>query len=152
MNLKQQIQKDMLAAVKSRDDITRSTLRMLLAAIGTKEIELGKKDEGLDDMQAGEIVLKEIKKRQDAAQQYDDGGRPELASQERAEIEILIVYAPEKLPEQELRAIISAAIEKTGATGSQDTGSVMKEVMPTVQGRADGGAVQKLVQEYLSGS
>jgi uncharacterized protein len=150
VSLKHTIQQDMLDATKQQDEVTRSTLRLLLAEINGKEIELKKKEEGLSDEQIGAVVLKEIKKRVDAAQQYRQGDREQLAAAEEQEAEILKRYAPQQLSEEAVAKLVEEAVVTTGASGPADIGAVMKEVMAQAHGQADGATVSELVKKRLT--
>lgn len=149
-SLKHTIQQDMLDALKQQDEETRSTLRLLLSEINSKEIELGKKEEGLKDEQIGHIVQREIKKRAEAAQQYRQGNRNELAEAEERESKILQSYAPQQLSEEELEKLVEKALITTKASGPADIGAVMKEVMAKAHGKADGAALSALVKKHLA--
>jgi len=148
-NLKAQIQKEMTDAFKAGDSLTKSTLSMLLASIQNKEIEKGKDTElSNDDIIA--IIGTEVKKRKDAAQQYKDGGRPELAQKEKDEISVLEKYLPEQMSEEEVTTVISRVIEEMKAEGMGQMGQVMNEVMKELKGKADGSLVNRIVKEKLS--
>ena len=150
--LKQTIQKDLFQAVKEGDEIIRSTLRMLLAAILNREKEKKYKtsEEELTNEEIIEIVFSEIKKRKEAIVEFEKGKRIDLAEKEKKEMEVLQKYLPEQLSEQELKKIVKEAIEKVGAKEIKDIGKVMVEIMPKVKGRADGGTVSKIVKELLT--
>lgn len=164
MALKEQIQKDLIEAMKSKDELTSSVLRMLLAAVLNKEKEkrykLGKekpdlkeedleKESQLTDEEITEVFLAEVKKRKEAAVDYEKGDRKELAEKEKKEAEILQKYLPEQLSEEEVKKLVKVAIEKTGATSPKEMGKVMAELMPHVKGKADGGLISKLVKDLL---
>ena len=163
--LKQNIQKDSIEALKSKDQFKTGVLRMLLASVATKEKEkrykISKekpdateeiliKESELTDEQIVETISSEIKKRKDAIALYLQGNRPELADKETKEIEILKKYLPEQLSEEELRKLVAESITKTGAAEIRDTGKIMADLMPKVKGRADGGEISKIVKELLS--
>jgi len=153
--LKQQIQAATTEAMKSKDSFVVGTLRMLLAAVLTKEKDKKYKEkiEGevqLTDEQILEVISSEIKKRKDAITLYEQGKRPELAEREAKEIEILIKYLPEQLSEEELKKLVAESIEKTGAKEMKDMGKVMADLNPKIKGKADGGQVSKIVKELLS--
>jgi uncharacterized protein len=150
MKLKEQLQQDLQEAMRDGDERSRLVLRLLLAEINGKEIELKKKEEGLSDEQIGAVVLKEIKKRADAAQQYRQGNREELAAAEEQEAEILKRYAPQQLSEEAVAKLVEEAVATTGASGPADIGAVMKEVMARAHGQADGAAVSELVKKHLT--
>lgn len=149
MNLKNKISDDLKNALKSGDNIKRDTLRMLDAAIKNSEIEKKKREEGLNDAEVQEIVARLVKQRKDSVEQYEKGGRQDLADKEKKEIEILLVYLPQQLNEEEIRKIIKEVIEKTGAASASDTGKVMGTAMEKLKGKADGQRVKKMVEEEL---
>lgn len=164
-NIKQIIQDDLTEAVKKSEEITRSVLRMLLAEILSKEKEkrykaskekpdlneekLAEKS-ALTDEEIIEAVFSEVKKRKEAIEGFEKGKREDLAKKEKAEFEILQVYLPEQLPEEEIRKLTKETIEKVGAEGIKDIGKVMGEIMPKVKGKADGSMVSRIVKELLS--
>ena len=153
--LKQNIKNDSTEALKSGDQFKLGVLRMLLSALASKEKEIRfkenlEKEPELTDEQVIETVSSEIKKRKDAIVLYVQGNRPELADNEKKEIEVLIKYLPEQLSEEELKKLVFEAITKTGATEIKDTGKIMQDLMPKVKGKADGGEVSKIVKELLS--
>jgi uncharacterized protein len=153
--LKQRIREDLNSAVKQNDEVKRSTLRLLLAAISNREIDKKYKEkiEGeaeLTEEEVLEAISSEAKKRKEAAFEFNKGGRKELADKELRELEVLQDYLPAQLPEKEVRKLVEAAVKKTGASSLKDIGKVMAELMPKVKGRADGGLVSKIVKELLS--
>ncbi len=148
-NLKEKIQQEMKEAFKAGDTLTRSALVMLIAAIKNKEIEKGKdKELSNDDIIA--IIGTEVKKRKDAAEQYEKGNRPELAQKERDEVSVLEKYLPEQMSEEEVAMEVSKIIEETGAEAMSEMGKVMNEVMKKLKGKADGSLVNRIVKEKLS--
>jgi len=138
--------------MKARDSLRSSTLRMLLTAITNAEVS-GKRARELDDQQVVDVLSTEVKKRREAATAYDDAGRRELADKERAEAEVITDYLPEQLSEEEVSAIVTAAVESTGSAGEgmKAMGKVMGVVQPQVKGRADGAAVAAEVKRQLAG-
>jgi len=153
--LKQKIQNESVEALKSGDQFLVGTLRMLLAAVTTKEKDKKFKeklegDAELKDEEIIDVISSEIKKRKDAAVLYEKGGRQELADKEKKEIEILKKYLPEQLSQEELRKLIIESIAKTGAKEIKDMGKVMADLNPKTKGRADGGEVSKIIKEFLS--
>jgi uncharacterized protein YqeY len=150
MGLKEQLHDDLTAAMKSRDELRAATLRMALTAITTEEVA-GKKARQLSDDEVVTVLTREAKKRREAAEAFDGAGRGELAARERAEGEVLATYLPAQLTDDELVALVSAAIADTGASGPQAMGQVMKAVQPTVAGRAEGGRVAAEVRRQLAG-
>jgi uncharacterized protein YqeY len=150
--LKEKIEQDINEAMKAKDEITLAVLRMLKAAITNEEIAVRTKEGKTRELKEEEIqmlVEREIKKRKEAVELYEKGGRPDKAQQEFAEAEILKKYLPEQLPEEEVREIIKRAIAEVGAQGLQDMGRVMGEVMGKIKGRAPGEMVSKIVKEEL---
>jgi uncharacterized protein len=149
--LKDRLQADLTAAMKARDEVTTATLRMLLTAVGTEEVA-GKAARQLSDDEVLTVVAREAKKRREAATAFADGGRPDRAERELAEERVLAGYLPAQLSDDELAALVRAAVERTGATGPKDMGAVMRAVVPQVAGRADGGRVSAAVRAALQGA
>jgi len=137
--LKARLQADLNTAMKARDELTTATLRMALTAVTTEEVA-GKQARELSDDEVLKILAREGKKRREAAEAFDGGGRPELAERERAEGGVIEQYLPKQLDDDELRELVAAAISESGASGPQGMGAVMKVVTPKVAGRAEGGA------------
>ncbi|HXR41631.1 MAG TPA: GatB/YqeY domain-containing protein, partial [Acidothermaceae bacterium] len=127
-----------------------ATLRMVLAAVTTEEVA-GKQARELSDDEVLKILAREGKKRREAAEAFDGGGRPELAERERAEGGVIEQYLPKQLDDDELRELVAAAISESGASGPQGMGAVMKVVTPKVAGRAEGGRVAAEVKRQLAG-
>ncbi len=147
MAIKEQLEADLKSAMREKDAVRTSVVRMLKSAIKYKEIELIK---ALDDAGVQAVIASEIKKRRDSVEQYRQGHREYLASQEEAEIAILQGYLPAQLSTEELTRIVDAAIARAGAQGPRDMGKVMKEVLPEVQGKAEGKVVSELVKARLA--
>ncbi|QBI21347.1 GatB/YqeY domain-containing protein [Egibacter rhizosphaerae] len=148
MATSEQIEGDLKAAMKARDTETVQTLRSVLAAIKNLRAEAGHGADVTED-EITTLVEKEAKRRQEAAEAYEQGDRPELAEKERRELAILERYLPEQLSEDELRAIVDETIAEVGASGTGDLGEVMQAVMPRVKGQADGKQVNAMVRERL---
>ena len=153
--LKQEIQNAVIQALKSGDQMSSGTLRMLLASVLTKEKEKKFKEKleeeaVLSDDEIISIIISEIKKRRDSIVLYEKGNRPELAAKEKKEIEILQKYLPEQISEDELRKIIAESVLKTGAKEMKDMGKIMADLMPKVKGKADNSEISKIVKELLS--
>jgi uncharacterized protein YqeY len=144
--LKQQITDEMKVAMKAKQKLRLGTIRMLMAAIKQREVD---ERIELDDAQVLAIIDKMVKQRRDAAKQYTDADRQDLADTEKAEIEVLQDFLPTPLTEAEITSLIEAAIAETGAAGMRDMGKVMGLVKPQVQGRADVGLVSGLVKQKL---
>lgn len=149
--LKAQLQGDLTSAMKSRDALTASTLRMALTAVTNEEVS-GKQARELSDDEVLTVLGREAKKRRESAEAYDAAGRPELAAKEREELGVLQGYLPEGLSQDQVQAIIDAAVAQAGQdglTGPAAMGAVMKLVQPQVKGRADGAAVAASVKAAL---
>jgi uncharacterized protein YqeY len=149
MALKEQLRSDMVAAMKSKDALRLSTLRMVLSAITNEEVA-GKAARELSDDEVIKVVAREAKKRREAAEAFDGAGRQELADRERAEGAVLDDYLPAQLGDDELAAIVTAAIASSGAAGPQAMGQVMKVAQPLVAGRAEGGRIAAEVRRQLA--
>lgn len=145
-NLKAQIQEDMKAAMRAKDKATLDTVRLIMAAIKQKEVD---ERIELDDAMVTAILDKMIKQRRDSITQYEQGGRPELAAKEQAEIEVLQRYMPQPLSAAEIADLISQAISDTGASAIADMGKVMAQLKPALQGRADMSQVSQQVRQQL---
>ena len=145
--LKDQLNAAVKDAMRAKDKARLGTLRMATAAI--KQVEVDERIE-LDDARVLALLDKQIKQRKDAARQYRDANRADLAEVEEAEIAVLQEFLPSPLTEAEIDALIDNAIAQTGAAGMQDMGKVMGELKPRLQGRADIGAVSGKVKQRLN--
>lgn len=143
------LQEDIKAAMIARDEEKLSTLRMLKSAIQYDEINKGL-DYKATDEDILDVIAKEIKKRREAIDLYEKGGRPELAEKEKKELEMLQTYLPEQMDEEEVKKLVDEAVTSTGATGMQDMGKVMGVLMPQVKGKAEAGMVSNLVRTRLN--
>ncbi|MBD0746181.1 GatB/YqeY domain-containing protein [Streptomyces sp. CBMA152] len=151
--LKATLKDDLTTAMKARDELRSSTLRLTLTAIAKEEVA-GKTARELSDEEVLKVIAKEAKKRREAADAFEQGGRAESAAKERAEGEILDAYLPKQLSDDELGAIVAEAVAEAkagGAEGPRAMGAVMKIVNPKVSGRADGGRVSAIVKRLLAG-
>lgn len=146
MSLKEQIPNDIKNALRNKSTVELSVLRMLQSAIHNKEID--NKVE-LSDEQVIEVVSSEVKKRRDAASEFEKVNRPDAAQKEKEEIEILLKYMPEQLNEDQIREEVAKAIEESMADGLKDLGKVMKIIMPRMKGKADGKLVNSMVRDLL---
>ena len=146
--LKLRIQDDMKVAMKAADKRRLGTVRLILAAIKQREVDERME---LDDTQILAVLDKMVKQRRDSIEQYTKADREDLAEQERYEVGVCQQYLPEALAEDELIALVNAAIATTGAASMRDMGKVMGEIKPKAQGRADMGAVSQLVKQRLIG-
>lgn len=147
MSLENQIKQDIVTAMKAKDALKLETLRMVKAAMTNYSIEQ-KKDQ-LADSDLITILQKQVKQRHDSIESFTKGGRTEAAQKEEKELSILQSYLPKQLSEDELKALVKAAIQETGAAGKADVGKVMKALMPKIQGKADGRLVSQTVQNLL---
>jgi len=147
MGIVERMEKDLVAAMKAREALKLSVLRMMKAALKNKQIELGKP---VEDGEAIAVLRTLIKQRHESVEQFRKGGRDDLADKEEAEIKIVEAYLPAKVDENEIEATIIAAIAETGAQGPKDIGKVMKAVMTKFAGRnVDGKVVSEKVRAKL---
>ncbi|MCC3774070.1 GatB/YqeY domain-containing protein [Streptomyces sp. UNOB3_S3] len=151
--LKSKLHDDLTAAIKARDELRSSTLRLTLSAVAYEETA-GKEARELSDDEVLKVIVREAKKRREAAEAFDKGGRADSAERERAEGEVLSGYLPQQLSDEELTAIVAAAVAEAkaaGAEGPKAMGAVMKIVKPKVGDRAEGGRVAATVKSLLAG-
>ncbi|MEW5908134.1 MAG: GatB/YqeY domain-containing protein [Patescibacteria group bacterium] len=160
-NLKEKIASDFKESFKSKDEIRLSVLKLLQSEIKNAEIakrtKLSKDGESdleaksqLNDEEILQVISREIKKRKDAVDLYEKGGRSELAEKEKKEIAILSDFLPEQLSEDQIRDLVKGAIEQSGAKNIKEIGKVMSILMPKIKGRADGALVNKIIKKLLS--
>ena len=151
MAISEQVQKDMVEAMRSRDELRLSTLRMVKAALKNKEVE---KRAPLDDKEAQQVLGTLIKQRRDSIEQFTKGGRQELADKEAAEIKLIETYLPKAMGEDQIAETVKATIAEMGSPTMKDMGAVMKNVMAKLQAtgaRVDGKVVSELVKKHLAG-
>lgn len=151
MGLTEQVQKDMVEAMRSRDELRLSTLRMMKTALENKRIE---KRAPLEESESQQVLNTLIKQRRDAIEQFRKGGRQELADKEAAEITLIEGYLPKALGEEAIAAAVKATIAEMGSPTMKDMGTVMKNVMAKLQAagaRVDGKVVSELVRKQLAG-
>jgi uncharacterized protein YqeY len=151
-SLQMRLQSDLTSAMKARDETRTAALRMALAALSTEQTS-GKVARELTDDEVVTVLSREVKKRREAAEAYDSAGRAETAARERAEEAMLAEYLPAALSQEELRALVDAAVAESaasGATGPRAMGVVMKSLQPQVKGRVDGSAVAAMVKAALT--
>lgn len=164
---RQSIQEDLKQSMLAKDELRTGTLRMFLAAASNKEKEKRYKvskaepalaeqelqaKSALSPQELQDVASFEVKKRREAIEGFEKGGRKEQAEKERKEMEILLPYLPVQLSEDEVRKLVKEAISKAGAAGPQDLGKVMGMLVPQTKGKADGALVSRIVQELLSQS
>jgi len=151
MGISDQIQKDMVEAMRSRDELRLSTLRMVKSAITNKEKD---KRGLLDDKEAQQVLSTLVKQRKDSIEQFQKGGRPELAEKEAAEIKFIEAYLPKALGEEEIAAAVKASIAEMESPTLKDMGTVMKNTMARLQAsgaRVEGKTVSEIVKKQLGG-
>ncbi len=150
MSLKEKLQNDLTDAMRARDEIRSSTIRMILTSIKNEEVA-GKEARDLSEAEIITVLSREAKKRREAAEAFDQAGAKERADQERAEGVVIGEYLPKQLSEVEIKDLIAAAISETGANSPAQMGLVMKSLQPKIAGKADGGLVSSLVKAALAG-
>lgn len=151
--LKSKLQEDLNSAIKERDELRSSTLRLTLSAITNEEVA-GKQKRELSDDEVLKVITKEAKKRREAADAFAQGGRAEQSEREKAEGVVLAAYLPKQLSDEELDGIVAQAVQEAraaGAEGPRAIGQVMKIVNPKVAGQAEGGRVAAAVKKHLAG-
>ena len=148
MGVREQLREDLKAAMRARDETRRGTIRMLEAAIKNAEIE--KRGRELEEAEVLAILQRQVKQRRESIEQFERGGREDLAEIERAEIAVIEPYLPQQLSEAEIEAEARRAIERTGASGPGDRGKVMGPLMGELRGKADGAAVNAVVSRLLA--
>ena len=148
MTLKETLQSDLTAAIKARDEVRTATLRMVLSVVSNEQAA-GKEARTLSDDEVIAVLGREAKKRREAAEAFDGANRPELAARERAEGDVIAGYLPAQLGDDELAALVTAAIAETGADSPKAMGQVMKALQPKVAGQAEGRRVAAEVRRQL---
>jgi len=151
MSLQERISTEFKEAMKAGDTVRRGVLTMLRSAIYNKAIEKGKKDMPVSDEEAQDVILSEIKKRKDAALQFQGARREDLAKKEEGEALILMAFLPEQLSQEEVLRRVEDAIAKIGASTPKDTGKVLSVLSKELKGRADMSRVAQIVKEKLLG-
>lgn len=147
--LKSKLQSDLNEAIKTRNTVVAETIRMVLSAITNEEVA-GKEKKELTDAEVITVLTREAKKRREAAEAFEQGGRADRADAERAEGEVIASYLPEQLSEEEIKKLISETIASVGASGPADMGKVMGALKAKVAGKADGALVSSLVKAALN--
>lgn len=149
MSIKENLRSDLTEAIRGRDEITSSTIRMVLTAITNEEVA-GKEARVLSDDEVITVLSREAKKRREASEAFENAGRADKAALEKAEGEVIAKYLPTQLSVDEIKKLIADAIASTGAAGPADMGKVMGAVKPLIAGKADGSIVSTLVKEALN--
>lgn len=148
--LKQQLREELKQAMIARDELKMSVLRMLISAITYYEINKGGAGYEATDEDVLTVIGTQVKQRKDSIEQFENAGRQELADKEKKELELLSVYLPAQMTDEEIREVVKDAIAESGATSPAEMGKVMSLLMPKVKGKADGTLVSKIVKESLS--
>ena len=149
MGLKDLLKHDLTEAMRARDELLLSTIRLCLSAITNEEVS-GKEARVLTEAEVIQVLSREAKKRRESAQAFADAGRPDRAERENAEGEVIARYLPSPLSETELASLIADAMKESGASGPAGMGLVMKILSPKIAGRADGAAVSAAVRAALA--
>jgi hypothetical protein len=147
MDLIDQLESDLAEAMKLRDEVRTTTLRLLKSALKNYQIELG---HDLTMQEALSVLQKEAKKHQDSIKQYEDAKREDLANEEKAELDIIEKYLPEQMSQDEVEKAVDSAIAELGATGPADMGKVIGLVRQKTEGQADGSMIAELAKQKLS--
>jgi len=147
MSLRDRLTSDMKEAMKAKDELKLSTIRLLRSAVKNKEIDSKRE---LDDQGVVDVVASLVKQRRESIRMFGEAGRQDLVAKEEQELAVLQSFLPPQLSREELIELVVQAIEECGAQGAKDMGKVMKILSPMVAGRADGKAVSDLVREKLS--
>jgi len=145
-SLKDQVQADLADAMRNKQEVRKSSLRMLIAAIKNQEIEARKP---LDDDAVNAVIQKQVKQRRESIAEFEKGGRMDLVEKEAAEMAILEAYLPEQAGAEEIEAAVVKAIAETSASGPRDMGKVMPQLTKQFAGRADGRAISEAVRRHL---
>ena len=149
MGLKDSLKQDLTEAMRARDELLLSTIRLCLSAITNEEVS-GKEARVLTEAEVIQVLSREAKKRRESAQAFADANRPDRAERENAEGEVIARYLPSPLSETELASLIADAMKESGASGPSGMGLVMKILSPKIAGRADGAAVSSAVRAALA--
>lgn len=150
MALKEQINNDLKAALLGGNRFAGEVLRSLKAVILNEEVAKGRRDEGLDDSVIEQLIVREVKKRNESAAIYDGANRPELATQERSEAEIMSRYLPKQLSEDEIKSVVVRVISELGVSGQSAMGQVIGAVKKELGNTADGSLIAQIVKNALS--
>ena len=149
MSIKESLRSDLTEAIRGRDEIASSSIRMVLTSITNEEVA-GKEARVLSDDEIITVLSREAKKRREASEAFENAGRADKAALERAEGEVIAKYLPAQLSVDDIKKLIAEAIASTGAAGPADMGKVMGAVKPLIAGKADGSIVSTLVKEALN--
>ena len=147
MTFRERLDADLKKAMKAKDEVGLSVIRMIRSVVKNREIDQKKT---LDDAAIAEVVTSLVKQRRESIRMFREAGRDELVAKEEKELALLLDFLPRQLTDEEIGQIVSDAVSVTGASGMKDLGMVMKAVLPQVTGRADGSLVSRIVKEKLS--
>ncbi|MDO8621563.1 MAG: GatB/YqeY domain-containing protein [Candidatus Levybacteria bacterium] len=148
--LKRKLQEELKQSMLAKDTLKTSVLRMVLSAINYYEIQKGGAGYQATDEDVLAVIQKEAKQRKDSIEQFQKANRPELVEKETKELEMLQVYLPQQMSEEEIRNLVKEAISQTQSTTIADMGKIMGALMPKVKGKADGSLVSQIVKQELS--
>ncbi len=149
MSLKEKITSDLKEAMKAGDTLRRDTLRLIDSAIKNVEIEKQKRETGLSDEEVLEVLGRAVKQRQDSIRQFEAGGRPDLAENEKVELEIIVPYLPAQLSQAEIALVVDEIFAAAGQVTAADLGKIMGQAMARLKGKADGNVVREIVKSKL---
>jgi uncharacterized protein len=149
MSLQESLREDLKDAMRKREEIRVSTIRLLLASVRNEEIALQVPKGGMDDPGIHKVISKEAKRRKESIEAFQMGNRPDLVAKEESELAILQAYLPSQLTKEEIVAAVTRVIDELGASGPQDIGKVMPRLMAEMKGRADGKQINAIVSEML---
>ena len=147
MSLKDQLNESMKTAMKARDDLRLSAVRMVRSMVKNREIDQKKE---LNDQDVIEVISTLVKQRRESIRMYREGNRPDLVEKEEAELEVLLGFLPKQLSTAEIEELVDKIISETGAQGAKDMGRVMKALTPLTAGKADGKTVSETVRQKLA--
>lgn len=146
-SMQERLAEEMKEAMKSRDDLRLSTIRMVRSSVKNKEIE---KRRELDEQEMAEVISSLVKQRRESIRMFAEAGRTDLVAKEERELEVLSAFLPPQLSAEEIGVLVAEAVRETGASGPSDMGRVMKVLLPRVSGKADGRVVSDLVKRALA--
>ena len=146
MSLRERLSDEMKEAMKARDELRLSTIRLIRSAVKNRDIELKRE---LNDQEIVEAIATLVKQRRESIRLFVEAGRQDLVDKEERELTVLLEFLPQQLNREEVAALVEKAIAESGAQGGKDMGKVMKALMPHVAGRADGKMVSDVVREKL---
>jgi hypothetical protein len=147
MSLRERLDSEMKDAMRARDDLRLSTVRLVRSAVKNREID---QRLVLDDSGISEVIASLAKQRRESIRMFGEAGRQDLVDKEERELQVLLGFLPRQMTREEVTALAAAAIAESGAQGARDMGKVMKAMMPHVTGRADGKMVSEVVKELLA--